>query len=110
MALQQPFEVVSDNSGSFFSSTNSMSRIVGFSFLASIVTGLLHGQSALSGRQSGGNAAAGGQSSYVMDSVKLFLLGSIIEGGRRFFAWIMGRFKPFRTFLITTLSFHYLPV
>ncbi|KAF8872800.1 hypothetical protein CPB84DRAFT_1798973 [Gymnopilus junonius] len=98
MSFQQSPEVDTQDSNSWFSSTNAMSRIMGFSFLATIIQGLLNGQGSVTGPHGVGNAGvgAGGPNSYLIDSIRLFLLGSIIEGGRRFFSWIMGRFKPFQ--------------
>lgn len=98
MSVQQPFDVVAQDN-SWFSSTNVISRIMGFSFLANILHGLLNGQGAVPGSPGASDMGAGtggGPNSYVIDSLRLFLLGLIIEGGRRFFAWIMGRFKPLR--------------
>lgn len=83
--MPQPYDPRPDSDNSWFTSENSFSRIMGFSFLASIF-----------GTDSG---STGQGTSYLMNSVRLFLLGTIIEGGRRLFGWFMDRFKPFREWL-----------
>jgi len=50
---------------------------MGFSFIASLLDGIL----------------PTGSKSYAMDSVRLFLLGSLLEAGRRFLQWLVGRFR-----------------
>jgi len=70
---------------SWFSPSNGVTRIVGFSFVATLLRKLLGGQT---------STDAGG-SSYLMDSIMLFMLGTVLEGGRRFFSWAIDRFKLF---------------
>ena len=55
---------------SWLSGSNFLTRIMGFSFFASILQ----------------------SNSYMVDSVRLFLLGTIIESGRRFCQWLIERF------------------
>ncbi|KAF8877085.1 hypothetical protein CPB84DRAFT_379184 [Gymnopilus junonius] len=76
---------------SWFPSDNNFSRIAGFSFIVSVLRGLLNSQGTVTGDV---GAGVRGPNSYLIDSLKLLLLGWIIEGGRRFLAWVMGRFKP----------------
>ncbi|KDR78146.1 hypothetical protein GALMADRAFT_245173 [Galerina marginata CBS 339.88] len=89
---QQPRASKSGVENSWFSPSNSMSRIMGFSFLASLFQ-------SFTGTAGGGglvNGVPGGQNSYVADSIRLFLLGTIIEVGRRFFGWVVEKFKLFQ--------------
>ena len=55
---------------SWLSGSNFMTRVMGFSFVASMLQ----------------------SNSYMVDSVRLFLLGTIIETGRRFCQWLIERF------------------
>ena len=48
----------------------SFTRIMGFSFIASLFS-----------------------NSYILDSAKLLVLGSLIETGRRLFQWLIERFR-----------------
>ncbi|KAF8872803.1 hypothetical protein CPB84DRAFT_1798978 [Gymnopilus junonius] len=99
MSFEQPFDVqFAAQDDSWFSSQNAMSHIMGFSFLVNVLHGLLHGQGAVAGAGGLGGGVGGGPNSYVIDSVRLFLLGWVIEGGRRFLSWILGRFKPLPQF------------
>ncbi|KAF8809901.1 P-loop containing nucleoside triphosphate hydrolase protein [Phlegmacium glaucopus] len=59
-----------DQGASWLSGSNFMTRIMGFSFIASLL-----------------------QSNSSMGSAKLFLLGTIIESGRRFCQWLVERFR-----------------
>lgn len=77
---------------SWFGPANALTRIFGFSFIASFFQGI-------NGKMGSMGEGAGGSSSYIANSMRLFLLGTIIESGRRFFGWAMERFKPFREFL-----------
>lgn len=65
-----PHQAHSDGA-SWLSGSNFLTRIMGFSFFAAMLQ----------------------SNSYMVDSVKLFLLGTIIESGRRFCQWLMERFK-----------------
>ena len=55
---------------SWLSGSNFLTRVMGFSFFASMLQ----------------------SNSYMVDSVRLFLLGTIIESGRRFCQWLIERF------------------
>ncbi|KAF9033593.1 hypothetical protein BJ165DRAFT_1515242 [Panaeolus papilionaceus] len=61
-----------------------LTNIVGFSFLASLLQGFLTGRPA-----TGGSA----DTSYLAQTVQLFFLGTLIEGGRRFYEWLKQRFQ-----------------
>ncbi|KAF6750363.1 mitochondrial chaperone BCS1 [Ephemerocybe angulata] len=61
--------------------SNTLSRIMGFSIFASIFNG---------GWASGSPSASGG---YVFDSARLLILGTVLEAGRRFFQWLVERFR-----------------
>lgn len=74
---------VSDTS----SGANALKRIVGFSVFASLFEGFIGG-----GNANGG----GGVNNAVMTSLRLFILGTIVETGRRLFQWVIERFKLFR--------------
>ncbi|PPQ68243.1 hypothetical protein CVT25_005312 [Psilocybe cyanescens] len=74
---------------SWFGPANALTRIFGFSFIASFFQGI-------NGKMGSMGEGAGGSSSYIANSMRLFLLGTIIESGRRFFGWAMERFKPFQ--------------
>ena len=84
-------------------STDTLSRFMGLSFLGTLMNGLLYGQHALHASASTGKEFEGGPRPYMLDTLKLFLLGWLFESGRRFFDWIKGVFKPFRESHITTL-------
>lgn len=60
-----------DDGTSWLSGSNFMTRIMGFSFVASLLQ----------------------SNSYMVGSAKLFLLGTIIESGRRFCQWLIERFR-----------------
>uniref|UniRef100_A0A8H8CDY5 BCS1 N-terminal domain-containing protein n=1 Tax=Psilocybe cubensis TaxID=181762 RepID=A0A8H8CDY5_PSICU len=83
------FDVADTSGQSWFGPGQGLTRIFGFSFIASLLQGMG------TKLESIGNAA-GGSNSYFGNSMKLFLLGTIIESGRRFFSWAMERFKPFQ--------------
>ncbi|KAF8877083.1 P-loop containing nucleoside triphosphate hydrolase protein [Gymnopilus junonius] len=101
MSFEQPFDVqFAAQDDSWFSSQNAMSRIMGFSFLVNVLHGLLHGQGAVAGAGGLGGELEGG----VIDSVRLFLLGWVIEGGRRFLSWILGRFKPLQYSIVAQFT------
>ena len=74
----EPQQTHSDGA-SWLSGSNFLTRVMGFSFFASMLQ----------------------SNSYMVDSVRLFLLGTIIETGRRFCQWLIERFwfrkytKPF---------------
>lgn len=71
------------NSGATDGST--LTRIMGLSMFASLFEGFVGG-------------GGGGVNGAVINSVRLFILGTIIETGRRFFQWAVERFKLFRTY------------
>ncbi|KAF9556916.1 P-loop containing nucleoside triphosphate hydrolase protein [Agrocybe pediades] len=79
--------VAQNEESSWFMPSGGITRIMGFSFVMSLLRKVLGGQA--------GSASAGG-SSYFMDSVMLFLLGTIAEAARRLFAWVIDRFKLFQ--------------
>ena len=58
------------NGASWLSGSNFLTRVMGFSFFASMLQ----------------------SNSYMVDSIRLFLLGTIIETGRRFCQWLIERF------------------
>jgi len=62
-----------------------LSKMMGFSFLASVVGG-----------GAGHVGMAGGPTNpygYFWDSIRLFILGLVIETGRRFFRWVVDRVR-----------------
>jgi mitochondrial chaperone BCS1 len=65
--IYEPQQHHPDNA--WLSGSNLMTRVMGFSFIASMLQ----------------------SNSYMIDSVKWFLLGTIIESGRRFCQWLMER-------------------
>ncbi|KAF9473951.1 P-loop containing nucleoside triphosphate hydrolase protein [Pholiota conissans] len=67
---------------------NALTRIMGFSVFASLLQSFV----------GGGNGAAGGGAlnGAVMNSFRLFILGTLVESGRRFFNWAIERFKLFQ--------------
>lgn len=72
------------NAGSWFSNTDIMTKLMGLSFLSSFL-----GMGAADGAGGAGNAA-------FMNSIRLLVLGALIEGGRRVFRYVSERFKLFR--------------
>ena len=70
MDYYEPQKSQSDGA-SWLSGSNFMTRVLGFSFFASMLQ----------------------SNSYMVDSVRLFLLGAIIETGRRLCQWLMERFR-----------------
>ena len=60
-----------DSGSSSFLGSNFLTRVMGFSFFASMFQ----------------------SNSYMVDSIRLFLLGTIIETGRRFCQWLIERFR-----------------
>jgi len=78
-------------------SGSSFTRIVGFSFFASLFS-----------------------NAYIFDSVKLLVLGSLIETGRRLFQWLIERFRFRQCLTLSTIQeshwsfsyriFHHCPV
>jgi chaperone BCS1 len=92
MAYYDPADTSSWPTGATSSDANAFKRIVGFSVFASLFEGLIGG-----GNVNGG----GGVNNAVMSSLRLFILGTIIETGRRLFQWVIERFKLFREY-----SFH----
>lgn len=80
-------------------------RIMGFSFVASVFQGLLPldgaGSRVGGGDTQGvpwmtGHGLQGERSAYVWRTVSLFLLGLLVEAGRRFSQWLFERMR-FRT-------------
>jgi chaperone BCS1 len=67
-------------------------RILGFSMFASVLDGGLGGGGFVSGGADNGGTAANA----VVASLRLFLLGTLIETGRGLFQWVIERFKLFR--------------
>jgi chaperone BCS1 len=63
-------------------------KIMGFSFFASLFGGLGGGDGDRSG-----NMGGGGRGSYVWNTISLFLLGLLVETGRRLCQWIIQRVK-----------------
>ncbi|KAF8200279.1 P-loop containing nucleoside triphosphate hydrolase protein [Pholiota molesta] len=74
MAYYDPADTSSWPTGATSSDANAFKRIVGFSVFASLFEGLIG----------------------VMSSLRLFILGTIIETGRRLFQWVIERFKLFQ--------------
>lgn len=73
-----------------------LTRILGFSMFASLLDGGLGGGGFVKGGgEDGGNGAA---ANAFITSLRLFLLGTLIETGRRLFQWVVERFKFFRMF------------
>jgi len=73
-----------------------LTRILGFSMFASVLDGGLGGGGFV--RENGGNGG-GAAANALITSLRLFLLGTLIETGRRLFQWVVERFKFFRMFL-----------
>lgn len=74
---------------------STLTRIMGMSIFASLIEGFV----------GGGAAGGGGMNNAVMGSIRLFILGTIIETGRRFFHWAVERFKLFRKLLFVRVLF-----
>lgn len=75
------------NGGSWFSNTDLMTKLMGLSFLSSFL-----------GMGAGDAAAGGAGNAAFMNSIRLLVLGALLEGGRRLFRYISERFKLFREF------------
>jgi chaperone BCS1 len=73
-----------------------LTRILGFSMFASVLDGGMGGGGFVNG---GGENGGGVAANAFITSLRLFLLGTLIETGRRLFQWVVERFKFFRTFL-----------
>ena len=61
-------------------------KIMGFSFFASLFGGIPGGGDGIGG-------VGAGQGSYVWNTIILFLLGLLVETGRRFCQWIIQRIR-----------------
>jgi mitochondrial chaperone BCS1 len=61
-------------------------RIMGVSVFASLF------QQIATGFHNGG-VTGGGGGNYVFDTARIFILGALIEGGRRFFQWLIERVR-----------------
>ena len=73
--------------------------ILGFSMFASVLDGGLGGGGFVNGAgENGGNGGRAAANAFIT-SFRLFLLGTLIETGRRLFQWVVERFKFFRVFL-----------
>lgn len=66
-----------------------ITKIMSFSFIASLFNGFAGGER----DGSGGTLGTGGSGSYVWNTISLFLLGLFVETGRRFCQWIIQRVK-----------------
>ena len=72
--------------------------ILGFSMFASVLDGGLGG-GFVNGAGENGENGGGAAANAFITSFRLFLLGTLIETGRRLFQWVVERFKFFRVFL-----------
>ncbi|KIM42019.1 hypothetical protein M413DRAFT_27547 [Hebeloma cylindrosporum] len=85
----------SSSESSWWSNTNMLTRILGFSMFASVLDGGMGGGGFVNGRgENVGNG--GGAANAFMTSLRLFLIGTMIETGRRLFQWVIERFKFFQ--------------
>ena len=75
-----------------------LTRILGFSMFASVLDGGLGGGFVTGAGENGGNGGGAAANAFIT-SFRLFLLGTLIETGRRLFQWVVERFKFFRVFL-----------
>ena len=75
------------NAGGWFANTDIMTKLMGLSFISSFL-GMGAGDGAVGGA---GNAA-------FMNSIRLLVLGVLVEGGRRLFQYFSQRFKLFRKY------------
>ena len=82
--------IMTENYNSDATDGSTLTRIMGLSMFASLLEGFM----------GGGTGGGGGVNSAVMNSIRLFILGAIVEGGRRFFYWAVERFKLFRTYVL----------
>ncbi|KAF5329659.1 hypothetical protein D9619_009197 [Psilocybe cf. subviscida] len=73
------------NGGSWFSNTDLMTKLMGFSFLSSFL-----------GMGAGDGMAGGAGNAAFVNSIRLLVLGALLEGGRRLFRYVSQRFKLFR--------------
>lgn len=78
-----------------------LTRILGFSMFASVLDGGLGGGGFVNGGGENGEHGGGAAANAFITSLRLFLLGTLIETGRRLFQWVVERFKFFRTFFET---------
>jgi chaperone BCS1 len=76
-----------------------LTRILGFSMFASVLDGGLGGGGFVNGAGENGGNGGGAAANAFITSLRLFLLGTLIETGRRLFQWVVERFKFFRVFL-----------
>ncbi len=81
--------IMAENYNSDATDGSTLTRIMGLSMFASLLEGLM----------GGGMGGGGGVNGAVMNSIRLLILGAIVESGRRFFRWAVERFKLFRTYL-----------
>jgi len=76
-----------------------LTRILGFSMFASVLDGDLGGGGFVNGAGENGGNEGGAAANAFITTLRLFLLGTLIETGRRLFQWVVERFKFFRVFL-----------
>lgn len=77
------------NRGSWFSNTDFTTKLMGLSFLSTFL-GM-------------GDAGGTGNAAF-MNSIRLLVLGAVVEGCRRLFRYVSERFKLFREFHFMSLK------